>query len=1185
MGGGTVDELRVDMSGGTLSPGTNEILATDGTSLRQLLPPSGDGLTNADAEGGGGGVGSFNAPQATVNNSPTTQAYDDAATIMAGGDVTITANTATNDSGNAQNGSGGLIAASFVESDINVTTNTYAFVGAQPTSPFTITGDSSSTQIDATGASINAGGNVKIGSTTYYNTHNTADSSSGGLGDFSGATADTTVNDNTASVVGASAAITGLTVAVDSSSSGDQFAHAHDFAIAFIGGSDAEDHYHLTSFDTALIDGQSTNTTSIDGIDGVDIRAYHINETSNASNSSTCICIGPSAGGDSGFGHLNNTAAGHQGATVTASPRLTFGPGGTENDPSLMPLFTNGDKNLALYVEAQDEKNVFDTGTAPNIFWNSDVVIYDGPSPFLEIGTNGSVSKAINITIGCETAPSTGCVANPAPGTAMDPGNTGTGIVADIVNNDVGDITMDTNSNGNGNISGGATVGGHHWGTFTFRQNYQNVTIINNSSLTLKVDDINPINTAGQPNVNLNASSISFNRGSTSPPGPGFAIVQNVFPTLVTITGTTSANIVLNGTINNPIGETDITNSGGNILASTLRGVAVSGTDPHTSLIITNNLQITATTGSIGSSSEPYVNVDMITYDKSLLELKATAGTDINLDMLTWLRDPSITTPTVSSPYNIQVDHLVAGQSINLRLQATLLGVGTKALPGVEVNVNGTPDPGDPYFNYYTPDIGSPGNYDPGVFGLTPSAVPSTYNFSLLDAGSADQNGSVNVYAANDNPTATRINISTPDVDVHNLGNVNADTNGFINLTEPGNDMRIGLIRSSDDNVTLDAFGSLLDAPVGSPNPPPIGVQPPRTSPNVVGVTVTLTAEHGSIGTDSNFLQVLTSVDRFGVLNAQAPGVIRIAQTSGDTVTLWDPVTQTFSRVVNDSPQDLHVGTVTTCFGSSATTCADVSLTNYDGAITDGHNNGLGGTAPNVIGDTINLLALAGTLAGNIGDPSGLNDLKVNSSNGSGCTTSFTPAYQDANYQNASNVERTVTATCDFAAQADNNIYVTETQGPLNVLLAHASDGNVRLTTTETGTDGNAVAGASQGEVATLSAPLSTSTAVTSIGVSPLATALTAGSTITILSGINSQTFVVSGAVGAAATSIPVFATVPNYAYSTGAAVLFGAPTAGNDIFVLHNGVTLVNERARRRPEPPTSRRFRTDWSKPTVAT
>ena len=78
-------------------------------------------------------------------------------------------------------------------------------------------------------------------------------------------------------------------------------------------------------------------------------------------------------------------------------------------------------------------------------------------------------------------------------------------------------------------------------------------------------------------------------------------------------------------------------NSGGNILASTLRGNTTG--DGHTSLIITNNLQISAATGSIGSASEPYVNVDMVTYDVSLLELKATAGTDINIDLLTWLRE------------------------------------------------------------------------------------------------------------------------------------------------------------------------------------------------------------------------------------------------------------------------------------------------------------------------------------------------------------------------------------------------------------------------------------------------------------------------------------------------------------------------------------------------------------------
>ena len=84
---------------------------------------------------------------------------------------------------------------------------------------------------------------------------------------------------------------------------------------------------------------------------------------------------------------------------------------------------------------------------------------------------------------------------------------------------------------------------------------------------------------------------------------------------------------------------------------------------------------------------------------------------------------------------------------------------------------------------------------------------------------------------------------------------------------------------------------------------------------------------------------------------------------------------------------------------------------------------------------------------------------------GTPCRRSFTLAYQDANYQNATTGERAVTATCDLAAQADNSVFITETPGPvaiaapMDLLLALARNGNVRLTTTETGVDGSGVAG------------------------------------------------------------------------------------------------------------------------------
>src|SRR4029077_1073076 len=169
-------------------------------------------------------------------------------------------------------------------------------------------------------------------------------------------------------------------------------------------------------------------------------------------------------------------------------------------------------------------------------------------------------------------------------------------------------------------------------------------------------------------------------------------------------------------------------------------------------------------------------------------------------------------------------------------------------------------------------------------------------------------------------------------VQVEHLGNVNGDINGFFTLNEQSGDMRVGVIKSSDDDVTLNAPGAIYDAPVGSTNPPPTG----DAGPDVIGVIINLTATHGSIGQDVNFLEIRSSIDRFGVLNASAPGVIRITETTGD----------------------LHVDTVTTCFSDSATACNDISLTNSAGSITDGHLDGSGDIIPNVLGNTVDLQAL-----------------------------------------------------------------------------------------------------------------------------------------------------------------------------------------------------------------------------------
>jgi Bacterial Ig-like domain/RTX calcium-binding nonapeptide repeat (4 copies) len=1030
--GGSTDELHVDLSG-TLPGGQNSLYAPDGTSLRQLLPPPGNGLTSADAEGGGGGLGSFNEPNATVNNNPTVKAYDAATSINAGGDVNITSTSDLNDSSTAQNGSGGLIAASDVQSAINIGdggsnpgNNNYAFVGDDIGSN-TISGDSGSIQVNGGNVSITAGGNIQIASSSFQNTYNKATSSSGGLGDGSHAEADTTIYDNTAAVIGANASVQGQTVRVDSNSSAAHYGRAEDTVYAFAGFSDAYENYTVNSNDTALLDGSATTNTVVNGVDGVDVRAWHHDETRNTDNNdSTCVCIGPSNGGNGPNISLHDTAAGHEGVVVTTGPRLIYGV--NENDHSLdSPLKSTGDPHLALYVEAQDESNVVDNHPSQNIVWSSDVVVYDGPAPYLLIGPNGTAVKAVNVTVNCAIPGGVGCLDSPAPGTVLN------GIVADIVNDDVGDVQMDSSG---GTIGGGANSGSHHWGTLSFWQNFQTVTIINESSLTLQIDNISVIDATGQPKVTLNAPTVNF----ASP--AGFAIVQNVNPTLVTLEGTTSANILLNGTIDNPLGETDITDAGGSILASTLRGSTTG--DGHSSLVTTNNLQISAG-GSIGAEGGNYVNVDLIQYAGHTLEIKATAGTNIDLDLLTWIRDPAISVPTIAAPYSIAIDQFVAGNDINVRLQGTLYGVGTKPLPGVLVTA--TPGPSGTYFNYYHDDTGSPGTFDPGAFGTGSTPVASTYNFSLLDAGEFGSTGDITVDAADPTAGATRINIIGY-TDVRQSGHIDSQTNGFITYNEkpraggpssqPG-DLRVGLIESFDDDVTLNSPGAILDSDSG-------------TSVDVVGRNITLLAGinglgqvdptiHGGVGTPADFLDIF--VDGVG----GALGVLEVTDVEADR-RIWstsplpaaDPgsLDGTYGVFITQTTGDLELDRVVTN--------GDASLSTFAGSIRDARNGGLGDNTP---GDPANIVA---------------NNIDLQSVGGS---VGDTPSTPDAS-GNDVKIDSGVAVVSRVGLSSDHGIYVTETSGPLNILFASStgtgydaasrtgtgSGDGIRLTTTDTAAQG-----------------------------------------------------------------------------------------------------------------------------------
>ncbi|MDA8440737.1 MAG: hypothetical protein M0Z51_18020, partial [Propionibacterium sp.] len=1069
-----VDGLSIDLT--SVSSGSYELQVpadpNDPTSvpasLRTVSPPPGDGNSAASAAGGGGGAISVNVPTADAYSTPVSTAYL-AGSVTAGGDVTVSSNVVTDTTAWVTNGSGGVIAVGVTNASVTINSTSTALVGSLVGPAGSgISGDSTSTQVDGSGATIASGGNVAVLASSNHTSTDHSSSSGGGLVGAYTASATTTVTDTTASATGAGATISGDTARFDATSSGTNNLYTHAVMGALFGGTDTKPVRNITSRDIVLLDGQATSTGSITGRYGVDVRAHQGDWATNVDEHSACYCIGPSSHSGSASYVFTSQVFGHHGVVVHAGPRLITSGAyqNTSANATPSPLVVVNDANaahLALYVQGENAGSLTDTGNTigdtqtRSITWNSDVVINSGPDPYLLIDSSGNVVKAVNVTV------------NGTPNPNIGTHYTGTITVGDIGNAGAGDIWMTSAS---GSIGGGISENGHYWGTFTFHQNFRTVAILNNSNLDIVVQNIDVIDQTSLPHVTLTTGGGNVILQ--------FALVQNVDPSLVVVDNTGNSTLHLTGTITNPLGETDIHATQGDILSATTRGGTVSPSDSHTQLIISNVLHLDAEAGSLGSPGDR-INIDLIAYGGNVVTLTATAGDNAYLDLLTWVRDPSVTDPattgTPQTPYVVTIGSLVAGNNLDVLIQGTLYGTAQASLPGVYVHAITSPDPTGTYYTFYHPDNPSCSStpsaclFDAGVTGGNAHAVASTYAFTTLDSGAGTATGSVTVAAANDSATATRINVIGL-VSVHQSGNLNVDTNGFITLTEtaadsvaarvvvdqalspvvPGFvtitdvivpvgsiDMRLGVVRSTDDDVTLISPASIFDAPVGSGAPPITG----SPSANVVGVNITMTAGTigaGSIGTDTNFVEIDSSYDRFGVLNATAAGVIRITEMPSSPSGGYA------------QPGDLHVDTVSTCARSTLATCADITLTTTDGSILDGHNAGAGGTTVNVTGNSIDLLAVGGGIGTYTDAATGVftGDLKLNSAAGSGCVAHYT-----LNYFQASAADRAVTANCHIAAQADTNIYLTELAGPADLLLIHsglAGAGDLRVTSTETGT-------------------------------------------------------------------------------------------------------------------------------------
>ena len=123
-----------------------------------------------------------------------------------------------------------------------------------------------------------------------------------------------------------------------------------------------------------------------------------------------------------------------------------------------------------------------------------------------------------------------------------------------------------------------------------------------------------------------------------------FSIVRIVEPTLVTITNNfqpvsgVGPNLIINGTVDNPIGVTNITSQFGPISATTVRGGSVSTySGPHTSLVRSNILHLVAGT-SIGGSNGCVYGETACPAGKTLC--LDTAAPCLNVDLVVWANHP-----------------------------------------------------------------------------------------------------------------------------------------------------------------------------------------------------------------------------------------------------------------------------------------------------------------------------------------------------------------------------------------------------------------------------------------------------------------------------------------------------------------------------------------------------------------
>ncbi|MFL6035351.1 MAG: beta strand repeat-containing protein, partial [Gaiellaceae bacterium] len=773
----------------------SKLRAPDGSPLSALRPPAGDGKSGAFAGGGSGGALDFAFPKATLSGSATVTATLAAKTLDARASVELSAISAfdVSSSGDAAGGGGLSVGRDDSSTDMgdSPTTATVA-TGTSIRAAHDITilakndhtlsstaravgGGAISGKVAYTSVkvdndvTISVGGDTSIvgdgnvtmhvdSSTTAYTdaeTYSVAIGSGADSDRFNSSRGITigSAGDHAdrAIEIGAGAVVKGNTLSLLAQTTKADLtaiAHATAFSPILFGVAVALAYASVNVYsDTRVHVAGGAPRSLLTGVEGVDIEATSDGLKVRRDSYALAVAFPVPAPEAKNKGHdsFSSKVDLDESVTVFAGAGILNPPDSAGLQVALFAYAHNGSANRDGSDDGSDS-------TAP-ILWDADVVILGGTNgnPLLVVGADGRV-KAINAVqllrdattavAGC-TAPSAATY-TPSLGDCVDPDGNGSYTIASIGNSGYGDIIFrtddvaDNDSNGdtdsNDPVANDQATGvsPDRWPIFDMRDNLTTVTIVDYSSLTMRVGRIDLINDllGGDATVEIDpddAATIKFD------------VHSSVAPSLIAIEKFGTGGIVLTNDLNNPSGLTLITDTAtGDIGAAT-------GVTPR---ITTNILDTQTAAGSIGSSSGR-IEVDLIQFidlarvdgptcsgspcdtllTPKLLARAAGATSDVYLSLRGVDRVPVTSEATFgisNTEIDIPIDLVDAGRDIDLVLRTGVRQPGRSTASGVIVIVENEGAPfGPPSGHRVFMHFRAPLNSDSGTAFHDLAAYPS----------------------------------------------------------------------------------------------------------------------------------------------------------------------------------------------------------------------------------------------------------------------------------------------------------------------------------------------------------------------------------------------------------------------------------------------------------------------------